>query len=178
MGSRVVSFFRFFSQACHDFGTLIVLPLMALIITLDVGFRYFFNAPFDWGVEVDGLLLFLVLQLSMTYAWDKGKHIRMELVYVRLGPRWRAVADITTGLTGIVFFGLLGIQSIRDMGYMIKTHESTEVLRIPLWPFRVLLAVISFVFVMKLVHYLLVGRKEAEVAGIEREGILIEKEGR
>lgn len=173
---RFIDLLTAFSKWCHDFGTLLVLPLMTALITVDVALRYFFNRPLAWGEEINGLLLFLVLMLSMTYAWDKDKHIRMELVYVRLTGAWRALADIATGVTGIIFFGFLGVQSFRDIDYMFKTNEATEVLAVPLWPFRALIVLISFVFVVKLLYYVFVGRKEAGDLTIERDGVVIRKE--
>ena len=169
-----------FSEWCHKFGTLVILPAMAILITYSVGMRYIFNAPNIWGEELNGLLLFLLLFLSLTYAWDTNKHIRMELVYVKLSPKWRAVADFATSVTGIIFFGLMGIQSFRDIGYMIRTNESGEELGIPLWPFRVVMATIAFIFVFKLVAYLFQkrdysahGHKTTEI-----EGVVIDRENR
>ena len=173
--SKLVSFLLAFSRWCHEFGTLLVLPSMALIITVDVVARYFFNLPLLWGEEINGLLLFLVLMMSMTYTWDRGRHIRMELLYVKLHGWGRAVADFATGITGIVFFGFLGVQSVRDIDYMRRTNEATEVLQVVLWPFRALMALICLVFVFKLVHFLIVGRKTAgeQPKSIERDGIVI-----
>lgn len=174
MVNRFVSLLKGFSKWCNDFGTLVILPLMVLVITADVVLRYFFNAPLSWGEEANGMLLFLLLMLSMTYAWDMNKHIRMELVYLTLTGWRRAAADIITGLTGIVFFGSLGWQSLRDIEYMRKTNESSEVLHVPLWPFRALLVLISLVFVLKLLHYIFAGRKAVvDAEGIERDGIIV-----
>ncbi|MBS0429127.1 MAG: TRAP transporter small permease [Proteobacteria bacterium] len=177
-GTTLIRFLKSFSRWCNDVSTLVVLPLMVLAITADVILRYFFNAPLEWGEEVNGLLLFLLLMLSMTYAWDLNKHIRMEIFYLRLRGWRRTFADVVSGLTGILFFGCLGLQSWRDIDYMRKTNESSEVLHIPLWPFRALLVLISLVFVIKLVHYIFVGRKEAvhEEAALERDGVVITKE--
>lgn len=174
--SRVGAWLGRFSRACHDVGTLVALPAMALIITANVVMRYFFNAPLAWGEEINGLLLFLVLFLSMTYTWDQKRHIRMELVYVHLRGRWRALSDWVTGLAGIIFFGLLGIQCVIDSKYMIKTFETGEELPISLWWFRALAALISFVFVVKLIQYLVRGRHEEKAAEIEIEGVVIHKE--
>jgi TRAP-type transport system small permease protein len=167
-----------FSERAHALGTIVFLPLMALLVTMNVIMRYVFNHPLGWGEEMEGLLLFLVLFLSMTFAWDQKKHIRMELVYVKLKGGKRSLADLATGITGIIFFGLLSVQCIRDIFYMIKTHESGEELGIPLWPFRLIMALISLVFVVKLISYTLRGRKELEKeeVEIEREGIIIHKE--
>jgi len=178
MLNRLTGFLNRFSEWCHDLGTIVFLPLMTLLITLNVIMRYAFNAPLLWGDEMDGLLLFLVLFLSLTYTWDQKRHIRMEIVYVHLKGWMRSLADLASGITGIIFFGLLGIQCIRDVSYMIRTHETGEELAIPLWPFRIIMALISFVFVFKLIIYTLHGRKEMEKGKveIEREGIIIHKE--
>jgi TRAP-type C4-dicarboxylate transport system permease small subunit len=177
MFNSFVVFLERFSEWCHDLGTIVLLPIMILIITANVFLRYIFNAPLSWGEEMNGMLLFLVLFLSMTYTWDQKRHIRMEIVYVLLKGRWRSFADILTGITGIIFFGILGIQSIRDIPYMIKTHETGAEVGIPLWPFRVVMALISLIFVIKLVIYLFRGRKEIEKEEVvtEREGIIILK---
>jgi len=180
MLSRLTGFLNRFSERCHDLGTTVFLPLMILLITLNVVMRYVFNAPISWGEEMDGLLLFLVLFLSMTFTWDQKRHIRMEIVYVKLKGGWRSLADLAAGITGIIFFGLLGVQCIRDVPYMIKTHETGEELGFPLWPFRIIMALISIVFVLKLVIYTVYGRKgiEKEEVIIEREGVVIQKEGK
>lgn len=175
MATTFISLLKKFSEWCNDLGTLVVLPLMAVVITANVVLRYFFNSPLEWGEEFNGLLLFLLLMLSLTYAWDMNKHIRMELIYLRLTGWRRAAADIVTGICGVIFFGALGWQCWRDIDYMRATNESSETLHVPLWPFRALLVLISLVFVMKLVHYIFVGRREAvhERAGLERDGVAI-----
>lgn len=164
-----------FSEMCHAFGTLVILPIMVVVITLNVLMRYLFNMPFVWGEEINGLMLFLLLVLSLTYAWDQQKHIRMEILYVNFPPRLRRAADVLAGLTGIVFFGLLMVQCFRDMPYMIRTNEASEELGIPLWPFRALLALICAVFVVRLVRFVLVGGSLSHAPGtIEREGVVVE----
>ena len=166
-----------FSEKCHDVGTIIFLPIMTILIALNVILRYVFNAPLSWGEEMNGLLLFLTLFLSITYAWDQNRHIRMEIVYVKLKGKLRRFADFVTGITGIIFFGLMGVQCIRDVPYMIKTRETGEELGIPLWPFRIIMALISIVFVLKLLIYIFSYKKiDQEKKKIEREGIMIHKE--
>jgi len=176
MLSRLAAALAVFSRWCHYGGTIVALPLMAFIISVNVFMRYFLNKPLAWGEELNGLLLFLVLFLSMTYTWDQKRHIRMELVYVRLRGRWRALSDWVTGISGIIFFGLLGVQCLVDAKYMIKTVETGEELPVSLWWFRALAALISLVFVIKLVFYLVRGRHEEGEFVSEVEGVVIHKE--
>lgn len=175
MGHAIARVLGRFPRWCHDAGTIVILPLLAVLITLDVALRYLFRSPLPWGEEIYGLLLFLVVQLSMAQAWDENKHVRMELLYVRLGRRWRAVADALTAFTGVVFFGVIVLQSARDIPYMSKTSESTEILQIPLWPFRLLVALISLVLVFKLLYGLFAREADAPHE-IEYEGVVIAKE--
>jgi len=60
---------------------------------------------------------------------------------------------------------------------MIKTHETGEELGIPVWPFRLVMALIALIFVIKLVIYIFKGRKEIEKEEVEiiREDIVIQK---
>ena len=168
MLNQIVTFFLHFSEKIHNIGSLIILPITILLVTGNVMFRYAFNAPFAWGEEINGFLLFLLLFLTMTYTWDQNKHIRIEIIYGKLKGRIRIFADLLASLAGIIFFGLMGIQSIGEISYMIKTNETGQELSFPLWPFRALLALISFVFVFKLVVFALRGvkgkNKEAEGA--------------
>lgn len=168
-------FFNRFSRWCHDLGTVIILPLMAVLITINVVARYAFNAPLAWGEELNGLLLFLVLFLSMTYTWDQKRHIRMEIVYVHLKGGWRTLAEWTTGITGIVFFGLLALQCFYDIPYMIKTNETGEELTLPLWIFRAMAAAISLIFVFKLIYFTLHAHKEQEEVVTEIEGVVVQR---
>jgi TRAP-type transport system small permease protein len=178
MIERLVIFLNRFSAKAHAIGTICILPLMIFLITLNVLLRYAFNSPLAWGDELNGILLFLVLFLSLTFTWDQKQHVRMEIVYVLLKGRMRSLADLAAGIIGILFFGLMGIQCLRDIPYMIRTNDTGVELPIPLWPFRVVMALVSFVFVIKLILYVIQGRKkeEKEEVRIEREGIVISKE--
>jgi TRAP-type C4-dicarboxylate transport system permease small subunit len=180
MLTKFISLLNRFSEICHDIGTIVFIPIMIAIVSLNVVLRYFFNAPLSWGEEMNGMLLFLVLFLSMTYAWDQKKHIRMEIVYVLFKGVWRSLADLIAGICGIIFFSMLAVQCFRDMPYMIKTSESSDVLMVPLWPFRALMALISIIFVIKLVIYIFHERKEIakEETVIVREDVVISKGGK
>jgi len=177
MMKRIILVLDSFSALCHTVGVIFFIPGMAVIVTLNVLFRYFFNSPLEWGEEINGLMLFLVLFLSMTYTWDQKKHIRMELLYAGFRGVLRSLADVLAGICGIIFFGFLSVQCFRDIPYMIRTSEASETLLIPLWPFRVLIIIISFVFVIKLIIYIFHGRKAKERYLIEREGVVVFKEG-
>ncbi len=161
---KIVKLLDSISLGLHRIGTLFLIPLMACIITLDVVLRYLFNSPLLWSHETNGLLLITVLFMSVIYCWDRKRHVRMEIFYNRFGKKMKTVSDITTGFVGIAFFGALGIQCLLDIPYMIRTNESGEQLGIQLWPFKGIIAVISFIFLLKLVVFILSVNKRSKGA--------------
>ena len=138
------------SRWLYGFGVYGALPALLVLVTLEVVLRYVFNAPLQWSRDVNGLLLLITLFSALPQAWDKGYHIRMEVIYQRFSPRWVSIADVASSLTGFVFFALLTAQAIIFSRYMFVTGETGEDLAAPLWPFMVFLAICGFVFMARL----------------------------
>ncbi|HEY5622779.1 MAG TPA: TRAP transporter small permease, partial [Gammaproteobacteria bacterium] len=109
-----------------------------------------FLSPLEWSRDANGLMLLITLFSALPHAWDRGYHIRMEVVHVRMPRRWRVAADALAALAGFVFFALLSIQAIAFSGYMLATGETGEDLGIPLWPFMVFVSICGFVLAARL----------------------------
>jgi TRAP-type C4-dicarboxylate transport system permease small subunit len=150
MRRRISDSLENLSSFLHMVGILICLPTLAGVVFLDVILRYFFNSPLAWGYEANGILLFLVFLLSIGVCWEERKHIRMELFYERFPPKLKILSDSLSALTGILIFGLLGYQAVKEIPYMIRTNESMRDLPIPIWPFKALLAIICLLFCLNL----------------------------
>jgi len=138
------------ARLLYNFGVYGVLPALFLLVTLDVVLRYAFNAPLQWGRDANGLLLLMTLFSALPHAWDKGYHIRMEIIYGRLSSRWRSIADVFSAIAGFFFFVLLSIQAILFSRYMVVTEETGEDLNMPLWPFMLFLAFSGIIFSARL----------------------------
>lgn len=74
-----------------------ILVMMA-IGTFEVVARYFFNRPTIWAWEVNEHLLILFLSLAGGYTLMLGRHVSVDLLYMRLKPRVRAILDSVTWL--------------------------------------------------------------------------------
>lgn len=151
MLDKIEAVIKISSSALHKFGILFCLPLLALIVFIDVILRYFFKAPLSWGMEANGVLLFLVFLFSISACWDAGKHIKMELLYEHFPRRIRRISDIITVITGVFVFSILGIQGIREIPYLIRTNETMQDLPLPIWPLKVVLAIVCFLFCASLI---------------------------
>ena len=123
------------------------LPALVVLVTLDVILRYVFDSPLRWGRNVNGLLLLISTFSALPHAWDRGYHIRMELLYSRMGGASRSWADIVAAVSGIGVFGLLMVQAWRFVPYMARTGETGEELMIPVWPFMAVMGICAMVFI-------------------------------
>jgi TRAP-type C4-dicarboxylate transport system permease small subunit len=139
------------ADALFKLGVFGALPALLCLVNVDVLLRYLFKAPLQWSGDANGLLLLVALFSALPAAWDRGHHIRMEILYLRLPARWRVAADALSALAGIVFFGLLTAQAALYTPYMAYIGETGEELATPLWPFMAFIAVCGAVFVARLI---------------------------
>ena len=128
----------------------VTMPALVVLVTTDVVLRYVFNVPLEWGRDVNGLLLLMTIFSALPHAWDRGYHIRMEVVYARFSKRRRQRADVLASVAGIVVFGLIAVQAALFVPFMIATGETGEDLRLQIWPFMGFVSVCAFVLVMRL----------------------------
>jgi len=131
-------------------GIFVTMPALVLLVTTDVFLRYVFNAPLEWGRDVNGLLLLMTIFSALPHAWDRGYHIRMEVLYSRLSGNRRRWADVLAAVSGIIVFGLMAVQGARFVPFMIGTGETGEDLRLQIWPFMGFLAFCAAVLVLRL----------------------------
>lgn len=114
-------------------GFLII--VLMLIIFSDICGRYFFLAPFPWGIEVDEYILVVIVFLAGGYAFLHNAHVRVDIIYSRFPPRTRAIIDIITSLfifslcIVLVWYGFqLSWQA------MINDYRACTAVRTPIWP--------------------------------------------
>lgn len=126
------------------------LPALVALVTLDVVLRYVFDAPLRWGRNVNGLLLLVTMFSALPHAWDRGFHIRMELLHDRMKGAVRGWADVVAALCGIFVLGLLFVQAWLFVPYMARTGETGEELLVPVWPVMGFMGACALVFVLRM----------------------------
>ncbi len=107
--------------------------VMMLTIGREVIGRYFFNAPTSWVVELDGYLLVALVYLGGGYILQNDGHIRVDLVYSRLSPRTRAVADLFGLALAVPFLGFVIWQGGLLTWYSWVQRDHSVVMDWPLW---------------------------------------------
>ena len=66
---------------------------LVLVVVFDVIMRYVFNAPPMWAFDTAVMLGGAIYVLAFTYTHRYGGHVRVDVVYVHLSPRRKAIVD-------------------------------------------------------------------------------------
>lgn len=126
-------------NAMHAIAALVGIPALVVVVGVDVFLRYVLNAPLLWGAEVSALLLLVTFFASLPHCTAHDGHIRMELLYDRMSPAGKAVADMVSALCGLVVAGMLAWHSFVGAAEMYRYNEGAEMIDISYWPFAVLM---------------------------------------
>ena len=109
------------------------------------------GSPVPGALEVTESTMVLVVFGGLAFAQIRRGHIRVELVYLRAGPKLRSAMDIIAAVSGIIFFGLLLWQGINEAIYSWSIGEATSgIIRFPLWPARILLVLGTGLMILQL----------------------------
>ena len=128
-------------------GALFLIPLM-IITAGDVVSRDVFNHPIPGTVELSQYMLAVFILLGLAYAQQIKAHVAVSLITSRLPRYAQLVLSIIATLLSLSISGILVWQ-----GWVIGIAEKTvsDMLRVPQYPFRLIVAVAAFLMCLELV---------------------------
>lgn len=107
--------------------------------------------------ELTESTMVLIVFGALAYAQIRRAHIRVEIAYLAVGPRMRAVMDVVTDIAAIIFFGLIAWQGFLEAQYSLQIGEATSgLIRFPLWPARFTLVAGTGLIILRLLLDLIV----------------------
>lgn len=132
-------------------GMFLAIPLM-IITTTDVMSRGFFNKPIPGTLELSEYMLCIIILLGAAYTQQVKGHVGVNFLTKRFSTRTRSLVEILTTLASMFIITIMVWQ-----GFIEGIHEKTvsDMLRVPQWPFRLLVAVGGFLLWMELLIDLL-----------------------
>lgn len=132
-----------------------VLVVLMLITGIDVVGRYVFHRPFIGAYELSELAIAMVVLLGWGYNQAVKGHVDIDLLYKRLPRSIQNVLDFFIPFLGLTLFVFIAWQSINFTIESIGWHETTEMLHIPVWIFKLVIfigaAAISFEFIADII---------------------------
>ena len=128
------------------FGMSFIIPLM-LLTTGDIIGRKFFSKTIPGTFEISEYILATFILLGAAYTQQVKGHVGVDFLTSRLSPRVRVVCEII-----ITILSLFIIAIVIWHGWLEGIRERTvsDMLRIPQYPFRLLVAVGGFLLWLEL----------------------------
>jgi TRAP-type C4-dicarboxylate transport system permease small subunit len=123
-----------------------LIPLM-IITAADVVSKDVFNHPIPGTVELSQYMLAVFILLGLAYTQQVKAHVAVSLFTSRLSPRFQFIFNIITTLLCLFISCILVWQ-----GWAVGIEEKTvsDMLRVPQFPFRLLLAIAAFLICVEL----------------------------
>ena len=118
-------------------GMFMTIPLMLLTVGDVVG-RSFFNKPIPGTFELSEYMLAVIVLLGAAYTQQVKGHVGVDFLTNRYSPKTQSVLHAVTTLAGLLIIAIMVWQ-----GYLEGIHEKavSDQLRVPQWPFKLLVAV-------------------------------------
>ena len=127
-------------------GMCLLLPLM-LLTTGDVVGRKFFSKTIPGAFEISQYLLAVFILLGAAYTQQMKGHVGVHFITSRFSPRGRALCEILTTLLSLFIVAILVWEGWIEG---IKERTVSDMLRIPQYPFRLLVSIGGFLLWLEL----------------------------
>ena len=123
------------------------LVFMMLLTAADVLGRDLLDCPVPGTVELSQYLLAVFILLGLAYTQQVKGHVNVSILISRLPVSGQLFLKLISSVLGLVLFGLLAWQ-----GWVVGLAERTvsDLLRVPQFPFRILVAVAAFLVCLEL----------------------------
>jgi TRAP-type C4-dicarboxylate transport system permease small subunit len=114
---------------------------IVLIIGASVSMRYFAFAPFSFTEELVGLLMTVSFFLTLPLATIRSEHVRISVFIAALTEKHRSWATKISKILGTIFCFWLLILSIPWLEFAIERNIKTEVGRILMYPWMLVIPI-------------------------------------
>ena len=138
---RVVRIIEWISECSGKLVSFLILITMALIVC-EVILRYIFHAPTLWNMEAVGWSFGILWVMAGAYACFAETHVKMEVFYVRFGPRGKAILDLISAPLFFVFIVAIVWHGWDVALTSIKISEhSSSMFTPPIYPVKIVIVI-------------------------------------
>ena len=88
--------------------------ILVLVVSYDVFTRYILKRTSVAFQELEWHLFALLFLLTLAYTLKHDRHVRVDILYVRLSPRIRAFIDLAGSVLFLIPFSILVIWASKD----------------------------------------------------------------
>lgn len=123
-------------------ATGLLVPFVALTIAYEIVTRHFFRRPTVWANESTVFACAMVYLLAGAWLIQEDRHVRIDLLYGRCGPRGRALLECVTFPFFALYVVVMLWASVDYTAESIRVRETTmSPWNPPIYPLKVVLCV-------------------------------------
>jgi TRAP-type C4-dicarboxylate transport system permease small subunit len=116
--------------------------VMMGILTWGVFTNVVLKSPAIWIMEMAQFSMAAYYLLGGGYTMQQEAHVRMDVVYDRFSPRFKAIADLSTGVILLFYLGILVWGGISSTAYAFEFDQKNfTAWRPPLAPIKTIMTV-------------------------------------
>jgi TRAP-type C4-dicarboxylate transport system permease small subunit len=129
---------------------------MTLILCADVFLRYVFAKPLHATVEVISLLMVSAAVLAMAMAQRDRRHIRVELLLLRLPQRARLGLEVISLILLLGIFGVMTYQTgmLAWHSFLIK-EITVGIIAFPIWVAKLIVPIGLLIWLLQAIEHLM-----------------------
>jgi TRAP-type mannitol/chloroaromatic compound transport system permease small subunit len=122
------------------------------ILLIEAFTRTVFNAPRIWAVELATFTLGAYFLIGGGYTLLRGEHVRMDIFYSRWSLRKRAIVDLATFPTAIIYLVVCVLGGINSIEFSLRTnHHSVTLWAPPLAPIKIIITIACVLLLLQVV---------------------------
>ncbi|NEU32127.1 TRAP transporter small permease [bacterium LRH843] len=132
------------------------LLLMMFMVVVEVISREIFGYSFQVVHELTGYLLVGIVFVGVTYSFENGSFVKIDMLYSRFSPKWKKSMDKLFIILLIIYTSILTYYIIiLNLNSFYLKSSSTSILRTPLYLPQFLMSFGMIVFILYLLIVLL-----------------------
>lgn len=134
-------------RADRAFGVVAALALvgMVLLTCIDVIGRYVLNRPLTGAFEMSEMAMGALVFASLPLVTLRRQQVTVDLMDWLLPVSWRSAQDAAASLLATFCTGVVGWRLWVKAEEMLRSGETTAVLKIPMYPLVYVMSLLSFV---------------------------------
>lgn len=126
--------------------------ILTLVVCYDVGLRYMFNSPTQWGFDISYILFGTLFMMAGAYTLSRNGHVRADMIYRTLSARTQAWFDLVLYMLffvpGIAALAYAGIE-FANVSLAMREVSSVTSSEVPIYPFKMVIPVAGFLLLLQ-----------------------------
>jgi len=138
------------------FSASILMPLLALTVAFEVFSRYVLGSPTVWAYDVSLFLFGYIAALGGALAQQKKAHINVDVIYLSLSARMKAVCNLLSYSLAIYFLSIVILISLNKYDEAVEFNYRRQSEWAPsMVHFWVMMTIACSIFILQYISDLL-----------------------